>query len=391
MRLTTSTNYATPAMEITHVVSSDSLELPHVVMQENDSQDHWVAQQVVKGLTTSLVEKAQNNEDCTHLLQNLGNQLTPATLSRRRTRRLTSCGCGAFKPGRVWSRICGRTFAARVYLCACSIGDSQLANWVSQDRVSRVLYWKGSLLALELRDGRRALYDDMRLETPSAESFVNYSWDVRAMLDAFRRIGGRDVLVLGLRSGGILPKTLSESGAKVACAAESPEAVGAAEAFSGWNGPTWYYGGWPNRGEWDCVFVDVDDESAVDAAMRLSRGVCVYGVDASAAQRVAQQCRARGACVDVLNADPYAWESNARAVVVRARRRRSRGRSAGSTTTRRTARSSWTPCPSAGFVNAALAGLAALVDEGEPAKAHRRGPGRHGAVVIRATRAPVAL
>ena len=80
MRLTTSTNYATPAMEITHVVSSDSLDLPHVVMQESDSQDHWVAQQVVKGLTTSLVEKAQNGEDCTHLLQNLGNQLTPATL-----------------------------------------------------------------------------------------------------------------------------------------------------------------------------------------------------------------------------------------------------------------------------------------------------------------------
>ena len=113
-----------------------------------------------------------------------------------------------------------------------------------------------------------------------------------------------------------MPKTLSESGAKVACAAESPEAVGAAEAFSGWNGPTWYYGGWPNRGEWDCVFVDVDDDAAVDAAMRLSRGVCVYGVDASAAQRVAAACRARGACVDVLNADPYAWESNARAVVV---------------------------------------------------------------------------
>ena len=42
----------------------------------------------------------------------------------------------------------------------------------------------------------------------------------------------------------------------------------------------------------------------------------MYGVDASAAQRVAQQCRSRGACVDVLNADPYAWESNARAVVV---------------------------------------------------------------------------
>ena len=41
------------------------------------------------------------------------------------------------------------------------------------------------------------------------------------MLDAFRKIGGRDVPVLGLRSGGILPKTLSESGAKVACAAES--------------------------------------------------------------------------------------------------------------------------------------------------------------------------
>ena len=81
MRLTTSTNYATPAMEITHVVSSDSLDLPHVVMQDDGSQDHWVAQQVVKGLTTSLVEKAQNNEDCTHLLQNLGNQLTPATLS----------------------------------------------------------------------------------------------------------------------------------------------------------------------------------------------------------------------------------------------------------------------------------------------------------------------
>ena len=80
MRLTTSTNYATPAMEITHVVSSDSLDLPHVVMQDDGSQDNWVAQQVVKGLTTSLVEKAQNGEDCTHLLQNLGNQLTPATL-----------------------------------------------------------------------------------------------------------------------------------------------------------------------------------------------------------------------------------------------------------------------------------------------------------------------
>ena len=81
-------------------------------------------------------------------------------------------------------------------------------------------------------------YDDMRLETPIGRIVCKLLWDVRAMLDAFRRIGGRDVLVLGLRSGGILPKTLSESGAKVACAAESPEAVGAAEAFSGWNGPT---------------------------------------------------------------------------------------------------------------------------------------------------------
>ena len=47
-----------------------------------------------------------------------------------------------------------------------------------------------------------ALYDDMRLETPRAESFVNYSWDVRAMLDARRSEVGMPVL--GLRSGGIL-------------------------------------------------------------------------------------------------------------------------------------------------------------------------------------------
>ena len=37
MRLTNATNYATPAMEITHVVSSDSLDLPHVVMQDDGS------------------------------------------------------------------------------------------------------------------------------------------------------------------------------------------------------------------------------------------------------------------------------------------------------------------------------------------------------------------
>ena len=55
-----------------HVVSSDSLELPHVVMSENDGRDHWVAQQVVKGLTTSLVEKAQNGEDCTHCSRTSG-------------------------------------------------------------------------------------------------------------------------------------------------------------------------------------------------------------------------------------------------------------------------------------------------------------------------------
>ena len=174
------------------------------------------------------------------------------------------------------------------------------------------------------------------LRKPSAESFVNYSWDVRG--DA-RRLPKDRWKVTSSCSGYVqeaCTEDWPESGAKVACAAESPEAVGAAEAFSGWNGPTWYYGGWPNRGEWDCVFVDVDDPSAIDAAMRLSRGVCVYGVDASAAQRVAQQCRSRGACVDVLNADPYAWESNARAVVVARAPRRCRGRSAGSTTTRRT-------------------------------------------------------
>ena len=382
MRLTTSTNYATPAMEITHVVSSDSLDLPHVVMQDDGSQDNWVAQQVVKGLTTSLVEKAQNNEDCTHLLQNLGNQLTPATLQVAVEHGALQAAVVARSSPDASGRVsAGRTFAARVYLCACSIGDSAIANWVSQDRVSRVLYWKGSLLALELRDGRRALYDDARLEQPSAESFVNYSWDVRAMLDAFRRIGGNDVLVLGLRSGGILPKTLSEGGAKVACAAESPEAVGAAEAFSGWNGPTWFYGGWPNRGAWDCVFVDVDDETAVDAAMRLSRGVCIYGVDASASQRVAAACRARGACVDVLNADPYAWESNARAVVV------ARAPAAVQRPKRRIEEEEDCPLfmdamPLGGVCgNAALAGLAALVDEGEP-KRRRVGEAQVGMALL---------
>ena len=157
--------------------------------------------------------------------------------------------------------------------------------------------------------------------------------------------------------------------------------MGAAEAFSGWNGPTWYYGGWPNRGEWDCVFVDVDDESAVDAAMRLSRGVCVYGVDAAAAQRVAAACRARGACVDVLNADPYAWESNARAVVV------ARAPAAVQRPKRRIEEEEDCPLfmdamPLGGVCgNAALAGLAALVDEGEP-KRRRVGEAQVGMALL---------
>ena len=145
-------------MEITHVVSSDSLELPHVVMSENDDQDHWVAQQVVKGLATSLVEKAQNGEDCTHLLQNLGNQLTPATLQVAVEHGALQARVVARSSPDASGRVSvGRTFAARVYLCACSIGDSQIANWVSQDRVSRVLYWKGSLLALEVEGWQEGL------------------------------------------------------------------------------------------------------------------------------------------------------------------------------------------------------------------------------------------
>ena len=128
--------------------------------------------------------------------------------------------------------------------------------------------------------------------------------------------------------------------------------------------------------------MDVDDDSAVDAAMRLSRGVCVYGVDAAAAQRVAAACRARGACVDVLNADPYAWESNARAVVVaRAPSRASRPK--------RRLDDDEEDCPlfmdalPRGGIsqNSALAGLAALVDEGEP-KRRRIGEAQVGMALL---------
>ena len=92
---------------------------------------------------------------------------------------------------------------------------------------------------------------------------------------------------------------------------------------------------------------------------------------------VAQQCRARGACVDVLNADPYAWESNARAVVVaRAHGHEYRDRSAGSTTTRYDRPLFMDAMPRGGVSsNSGLAGLAALVDEGEP---KRRRIGRVG-------------
>ena len=374
---------------LTHVVSSDSVEMPHVLMKDADgSEASWVAQRVVQGLTTSLVEKAQAGENCNHLLQNLGNQLTPGTLGVAVAHGALQAAVVARSSPDAAGRVsAGRTFAARVYLCACSVGDQATASWVSQDRVQRVIFWKGPLLAMELRDGRRALYDDARLEQPAAESSgPNVQWDVRAMVDAYRRTGGRDVLVLGLRSGGILPRTLTEQGVKVACAAESPEAVGAAEAFSGWTGPTWCYGGWPTRGSWDCVFVDVaNDASAVEAALRLSRGVCVFGVDAQAAQQVAAHCRGRGACVDVLNADPYAWESNARAVVV-ARSApsvpRPRKRAACDEAEEETCPLFMDKMPLGGISqNSGLAGLAALVDEGEP-KRRRVGEAQVGMALM---------
>ena len=139
--------------------------------------------------------------------------------------------------------------------------------------------------------------------------------------------------------------------------------------FSGWNGPTWYYGGWPNRGEWDCVFVDVDDDSAVDAAMRLSRGVCVYGVDASAAQRVAQQCVQHGAPAS-------ASSTRTLRVGVERPRRRRRARAFTSIAAERRlddeeedCRSSCDAMPRGGVCPIGrLAGLAALVDEGEQPK-----------------------
>ena len=58
--------HARPA-RLTHVVSSDSVEMPHVLMKDADgSEASWVAQRVVQGLTTSLVEKAQAGENCNH-------------------------------------------------------------------------------------------------------------------------------------------------------------------------------------------------------------------------------------------------------------------------------------------------------------------------------------